>query len=285
VPVLNTYIKTVDKHKKTTYIFFILTLLLAIIINPLSSESMGVPQMGKKEEGSFATYYKEGGKRWEGKWTMEKYEEEGETKVRIVMNARGLTSPFSKDMEWEAVSVWKEAEGKFVPVEAETVFKDTGGNVKMTENVTVDESGGGVLFTRKDHDGGESTTETFEAPPELLVVDGMVVALRALPFASGDTFETEFLSNEPEMYDVEFKQKGIEVIKTPEGEIECYKVELVPKLGVLNVFKVFFPKTYFWFTKAPPHRWVRYEGLEKGRDTPHVIMEVTRFKEPGKNTQ
>lgn len=282
---MKTYIYTVDKHKKTTYLSFVFTLLLAIIINPLSSESMGVPQTGKKEAGSFATYYKEGGKRWDGSWTMEKYEEDGETKVRIVMNARGLTSPFSKDMEWEAVSVWKEADGKFLPVEAETVFKDTEGSVKMTENVTVDERGGDVIFTRRDYNGGESTMETFKAPPELLIVDGMVVALRALPFESGETLETDFLSNEPELYDVELKQKGIEKIETPEGEIECYKVELVPKLGVLNVFKVFFPKTYFWFTKAPPHRWVRYEGLEKGRDTPHVIMEVTRFEETGKNPQ
>jgi len=282
---LKAHTNTVANHKKTTYLSFVVTILLAFIINPLPSESIGVPQMGNKEEGSFVTFYKEGGKRWEGKWTMKKYEEEGETKVRIVMDARGLTSPFSKDMEWESVSVWKEADGKFLPVEAETVYKDTGGNVKMTENVTVDESGGDVIFTRKNLDGGESTTETFEAPHDLLIVDGMIVALRALPFESGDTLKTDFLSTEPEMYDVEFKQKGTETIKTPEGEIECYKVELVPKLGVLNVFKVFFPKTYFWFTKAPPHRWVRYEGLEKGRDTPHVIMEVTRFEETGTNSQ
>lgn len=273
-----TYIHIVANHKKITSLVYICIVLLWILIYTLPSESMDVPETGKKEEGSFVTHYKEGGKRWEGAWTMEKFEEDGETKVRIIMNAKGLTSPFSKDMEWEAVSVWREAEGNFTPLHSETNFKDTKGNVVMTEKTIVDQASGNVTFTRKAHEGGDSVTETFEASPDLLIVDGLVVALRALPFGSNETVEAEFLSNEPELYDVEFRQKGVETIETPEGEIECYKVELVPKLGVLNVFQVFFPKTYFWFTKAPPHSWVRYEGLEKGRDTPHVVMEVTSFE-------
>ena len=115
-----------------------------------------------------------------------------------------------------------------------------------------------------------------------MIVEGIVLALRSLPFGTDETVKAQFLTNEPELYNVEFKQKGCETIKTPGGEVECYKVELVPKLGALNVFKVFFPKTYFWFTVAPPHKWVRYEGFgERTADSPEVVMEAVPVKKSG----
>ena len=58
--------------------------------------------------------------------------------------------------------------------------------------------------------------------------------------------------------------RGKEKIKTPAGAFECYKIELVPQLGILNVVRPFAPKAYFWFTVSPPHFWVRYEGPEAG---------------------
>ena len=209
---------------------------------------------------------------------MEEFEDNGERKVRIRMNAEGLTSPFTKDMKWEAVSIWK-ADGSFTPLKAETEVRNMQGNPVMTEEIIVDIQNGTATFKRKNYEGGDSFEEQFKISPDVLIVDGLVVALRSLPFKSGDTIKTEFLTNEPELYTVEFKQKGIETVKTPEGEIECFKVELVPKLGLLNAFKVFFPKTYFWFTVAPPHRWVKYQGFENGRDTPEVVMQATSFSQ------
>ncbi|MEQ9619160.1 MAG: hypothetical protein RIG61_08310 [Deltaproteobacteria bacterium] len=242
---------------------------------------MSVPPLSKKEEGSFVTFYKEGGKRWEAKWEMEEFEENGVRMIRITMNAEGLTSPFTRDMKWESVSVWR-ADGSFTPLKAETEIRDMEGNPVMTEEKTIDTQNGTATFTRKDYEGDGSLEKQFGVSPDLLIVEGLVVALRSLPFKSGGTIKTQFLTNEPELYNVEFKQSGIEKVKTHEGEIECFKVELVPKLGILNAFKVFFPKTYFWFTIAPPHRWVKYQGFENGRDTPEVVMEVKSFKEIGR---
>ncbi len=257
-----------------------LIILMSVFFSPFTALSMSVPQLSKKEEGSMVVYYKEGGKRWEGKWVMEEFEDKGERRFRLTMNAEGLTSPFTRDMKWKNVSVWK-AEENFSPVEAETEIKDMQGNLVMTEKKTFDRENGTVTFERKDFEGDNSLDKQFEITPDLLIVDGLVIALRSLPFDSGEPVKTRFLTNEPELYNVEFKQTGIENVKTPEGEIECYKVELVPKLGVLNVFKAFFPRTYFWFTVAAPHRWVKYQGFENGRDTPEVVMEVTSFKQMG----
>ena len=266
------------KPNGKNYLLITALTLVSILFNPFAALPMSVPPLNKKEEGSFVTFYKDGGKRWEAKWEMEEFEENGERMIRITMNAEGLTSPFTRDMKWESVSVWR-AEGSFTPLTAETEMRDMQGNPVMTEEKTVDTNNRTATFTRKDYEGNGSLGEEFRISPDLLIVEGLVVALRSLPFKSGETVKTQFLTNEPELYNVEFKQRGIQRVKTQEGEIECFKVELVPKLGVLNAFKVFFPKTYFWFTVEPPHRWVKYQGFENGRDTPEVVMEVKSFRQ------
>jgi hypothetical protein len=56
------------------------------------------------------------------------------------------------------------------------------------------------------------------------------------------------------------------------------ELEVVPHLGVLNLFRPFLPKTYFWFTVASPHNWVRYEGPENGPGTPEVVMSLSETR-------
>ena len=231
------------------YIILILSILLFNGI-PLLAEPFKVPPIIPNEKGTIVTEYKDGGLRWKADWKTDIYIENGETKFKLVIKAKGLTSPFRKDMTWRSVSIWK-AEDEFIPLESETRIKDLRGNLRKQYDITSD----------------------------TLIVEGIVYALRTLPFGTDGTTKAKILSNEPELYNVEFKERGIEKIKTKDGEIECYKVEIVPKLGVLGVFKILFPKTYFWFTVEPPHRWVRYEGLENGVGTPEVVMEVTNFKD------
>ena len=269
-------ILTMNQQKFRIFILVLPSLLAAA----LQAYPMSVPPMGKKEEGSFVTSYKDGGTRWKATWSTEEFVENGEKRVRVVLNGQGITSPYSRDMRWQAVSVWK-AGSAFTPLDAVTEVKDMQDKLVVTERKTVDDASGAVTFTRRDYEDGGTVNETYETDRDLLIVEGLVLALRSLPFGTDETVKAQFLTNEPDLYNVEFKQKGIEKIKTSEGEVDCYKVELVPKLGALNVFKVFFPKTYFWFTIAPPHKWVRYEGFENGRDSPEVVMEAVSSKEPG----
>ncbi len=254
--------------------------LLTVLVTPLPAHPISTPPIGKREEGSMVTTYKGGGTRWKADWTTEKFTDNGETTVRLTLKGQGITNPFTRDMRWETVSVWK-AGSAFTPVESSTEVKDMRGKVVMTERKTVDDSTGTVSFVRQDFESGRSANKTYETDRNVLFVEGIVLALRSLPFGTDDTVKAQFLTNEPDLYNIELKQRGIEKINTPDGEIECYKVELVPKLGVLNIFKVFFPKTYFWFRVAPPHRWVRYEGFENGRSSPEVVMEEESFKESG----
>jgi hypothetical protein len=262
------------------YHTLIIVILASVLLTPLTAQSMSPPPMSKKEEGTFIVTAKDGGTRWKANWTDEEFTDDGQARVRITLNGQGIRNPFTRDMSWKSVAVWKSG-SSFMPVESSTEVRDMQGKLVMKDTMTMDEKTGTASFVREDYESSGSVSKTYEIKSDILIVDGLVLALRSLPFGTGKTVKAEFLTGEPELYNVEFKQKGIEKIDTPGGEIECYKVELVPKLGMLNVFKVFFPKTYLWFTVAPPHRWVRYQGLENGRNSPEVVMEAESFQESG----
>ena len=257
--------------KKYTLLISFISLLIAV---PLLAEPFKVPPISPSEKGTIVTEYPDGGVRWKADWHTEIYKENGIRKFKIVFKAKGRTSPFSFDTTWQSVAIWK-AEDEFIPLESETKIKDLSGNVVMIDKKKFNHKKNTAVFEREDLILNTYKRDHYDITSDTLVVEGIVYALRTLPFGTEESVNAKILSNEPELYNVEFKQRGIEKIKTEDGLIDCYKVEIIPKLGVLGVFKVFFPKTYFWFTVEPPHRWVKYQGLENGIDTPEVIMNVT----------
>ena len=263
-----------DKKNISRNLIFILFVVLLI---PIPAHPMSTPPMSKKEEGSFVVSDKEGGTRWKADWTSEEIIENGETRIKTVVRGQGIKNPFTREMRWESVSLWKSGDS-FTPVESSTEVRDLQGKLVMADRTAVDEKTGAASFVREDYESNGSVSKTYETDSDVLIVEGLALALRSLPFGTDEAVKAQFLTNEPELYNIEFKQKGVETIKTAGGEVECYKVELVPKLGALNVFKVFFPKTYFWFTVASPHRWVRYDGFENGRKSPEVVMQAVPAK-------
>ena len=50
----------------------------------------------------------------------------------LVLNGQGLTNPYTRDMRWESVSVWKSG-AAFTPVESSTEVRDMQGKLVMTE--------------------------------------------------------------------------------------------------------------------------------------------------------
>jgi len=81
------------------------------------------------------------------------------------------------------------------------------------------------------------------------------------------------VSEEPGFYNVNLK-----VVKTEDVEINgrkrhAYKLLLDPRLGLLDIAKVFFPRSYSWHAAEPRFEWLRYEGLEG--DIRSVEVEVT----------
>ena len=257
---------------------YIIPILFILLVYGGSSyaEPFKVPPISPGEKGTIVTEYKDGGIRWKADWTTNIYTENGVTKFKLVFNAEGATTPFSRNQKltWQSIAIWK-AEDKFLPLSSETKIKDLAGNVIMIDEKTFNYKRDTAVFAREDLRLGTYDRKLYDITPDTLILEGITYALRDLPFGTEKTVNSKLLSNEPELYNVEYKERGIEKIQTANGEVECYKVEIVPKLGMRNLFKVFFPKTYFWFSVEPPHKWVRYEGYENGIDSPEVIMTVT----------
>ena len=256
-----------------------IVIIIAFILfcgTPVLAEPFKVPPKISNEKGTILTEYKDGGIRWVADWRTEVYDENGVKKFKLVFDAKGVTSPFTFKSTWQSVTIWK-AEDEFLPLESETTIKDLSGEIVMIDQKKFNHKKNTATFSREDLILNTYKRTPYDITPDTLIVEGIVYALRTLPFGTDKIVKGKILSNEPELYNVEFQQKGIENIQTKDGEVPCYKVEIVPKLGVLGVFKVFFAKTYFWLTVEPPHKWIRYEGLENGIDTPEVIMKVTNY--------
>ncbi|MBI3989881.1 MAG: DUF3108 domain-containing protein [candidate division NC10 bacterium] len=242
-----------------------------------SADPLKVPPMDAKERGAVVTSAKNGGVRWEAEWTMEQVTVNGQRLVRFTETGQGLYSPFREEVRWTLEAFWK-TEDAFSPLSFEKTVRDLNGRLLVKERKAFDFARGKVRFERQDSAAGTSTTKELAVPSDTLAVEGIGTALRSLPFEPPRPFRTHLLTNEPDLYEVTLEPRGRERVKTQAGEFECYKVELVPNLGLLSVFRVFVPKTYFWFTVAPPHFWVRYQGLESGLGTPHVVMELATFE-------
>ena len=240
-------------------------------------EILKPPAGANSEQGATITSLKGGVVRWRNEWTMERSTLNGRRIIRFTERGNGRYSPFEREVRWNVETAWT-AEESFLPLQTERVVTDAAGRRLMRERKSFNFDGGAVEIDREDGPSGPQSRRSIKIPPDTLAVDGIAGALRALPFERPRPFQAHLLSNEPRLYEVSVEARGRERVRTPAGEFECYKVELVPGLGVLNLFRFAIPKAYFWFSVDPTHFWVRYEGLENGRGTPEVVMELARFE-------
>jgi hypothetical protein len=254
-----------------------ITLLLALLVTaaPVYAGQLKAPPIIPKDHGTVVTSTTKGIPRWSAHWAMEPWNIGGKNAVRFTETGKGHYSPFTQEIQWNLESVWL-ADGNFSPLQFRKTISDMQGHTLAIERKSFDLSGGIVKFERQ-NEKGVSDTSSFDAAPDILTIEGIAGILQSYPFGksgSAATVNAHLLSNEPKLYDVSIEPRGTERLKTPSGEVECYKLEVVPHLGLLNLFRVFQPKTIFWFRVEAPHAWVRYQGLENGFGTPEIVMEA-----------
>ena len=247
-------------------------LLLALMI---ASSQLKAPAAIPTDHGSVVTSTTKGEMRWTANWTMEPWTVNGKKAVRFTEKGNGRYSPFAQEVHWMLESIWL-ADGSFYPLQFEKTVLDAKGQTLAVEKKNFDSVAGKVKFEHR-NEKGETDSSTFSAAPDILTIEGIAGVLQFFPFAKSGAsaaLHGHMLSNEPNLYDVTIESRGTERLKTSSGDVDCYKLEMVPHLGLLNLVKVFYPKTYFWFRVAEPHAWVRYQGLENGPGTPEIIMEA-----------
>jgi hypothetical protein len=238
------------------------------------ADLLKAPPVIPTDSGGVVVSAKSGPVHWTANWTMAPGERAGRKVVRFTEQGQGRVSAFPDDVTWSLEAVWS-ADASFQPLEFEKIVSSPNGSRLLTERKSFDPVKGIVRFSRQ-FANGRSETKSLSTPSDTLAVEGIAGVLRFLPFQSVPSFPAHLLSNEPRVYNVTLEARGKERIKTAAGEFECYKIEVVPHLGPLNLFRPFFPKTFFWFAVAPPHFWVRYEGPENGPGTPVIVMELSR---------
>ena len=227
-----------------------------------------------KDSGAVVVSGENGGRRWTATWTMEPAEREGKKAVRFTERGQGHVSPFPGEVRWSLESIWS-AETGFQPLDSEKIVTTLTGAPLVTERKHFDPVRGIAKLERR-RPGAQTEEKSLTIPPDTLISEGIAGVLRFLMFERSMPIPVHLLSNEPRLYSLTFENRGKEHVRTPAGEFDCYKIEMVPHLGVLNVVRSFFPKAFFWLTIAPPHFWVRYEGPESGPRTPEIIMELDR---------
>lgn len=73
------------------------------------------------------------------------------------------------------------------------------------------------------------------------------------------------LTSEPKLYKVNIKLVAKETLKSPFGELPALKLRLIADMSILDdVFDRYVPATYIWYEEQPPHRWLKYQGMETG---------------------
>lgn len=207
---------------------------------------------------------------------MEPARENGRPAVHFTEEGKGQYSGFTGQISWAADALWS-ADGPLKPLRSEKTFKDSSGKVIGKERMTFDPSKGSVKYERE-RDGRVVESKQMTVPADTLAPEGIAGILRFLPFDHWHNQTVHILSNEPKLYNIKLEMRGREMVKTPAGEFECFKIELVPQLGALNLVRSFLPKEYFWFSVEPSHFWVKYEGLEEGLGTPQIMMELRTYQ-------
>ena len=249
------------------------TALLLVLM--IASSQLKAPAAIPTDHGTVVTSTTKGEMRWTANWTMEPWTVGGRKAVRFTENGKGRYSPFTQEVNWMLEAIWL-ADGSFFPLRFEKTVRNGQGQTLTVDKKNFDGVAGKVRFEHR-NEKGETETSTFSAAPDILTIEGIAGILQFFPFGKPDSsgsLRGHMLSNEPNLYDVTIESRGMERVKTSGGVLDCYKLELVPHLGLLNLVKVFYPKTYFWFRVAEPHAWVRYQGLENGPGSPEIVMEA-----------
>jgi hypothetical protein len=246
----------------------------AFLLLLLSSDLVKPPSAIPRDSGTVIVSSKSGERRWSANWTMEPVERGGRKAVRFTERGEGRISPFPGEVRWLLESVWS-AEAGFQPLDSEKIVTTPAGAAVVTERKHFDAVNGSLKFERQ-RPADKREEKSITAPRDTLIPEGIAGILRYLMFENASPFPAHLLSNEPKLYSVTFEGRGKERVRTTAGDVECYKIEMVPHLGVLSFARHFFPKVYFWFTVASPHSWVRYEGPENGPGTPEVVMQLQR---------
>ena len=112
-------------------------------------------------------------------------------------------------------------------------------------------------------------------PGELLMTDvnGFDVSVRGFPWDTEEYARLVFLNdNGADRFKLELKVRGRDTLKLNGSSYECWKVQI----GLDGILGTLFPKSYYWYSAAPPHFLVRVENSGMG-GVEESVMEIRSY--------
>ena len=162
------------------------------------------------------------------------------------------------------------------------IFKitDKDGKELSTGKKQYDYENGLIRIT--EYDAGSAKTEESVLPLKMPTTDYATMIYFLRPFMeklmAGETIYFNFLSSEPGVYRLKARMTKEEHLKVGTQTIETVQVEVTPDMGALNIIvDRLVPPTLLWYGKNGSYPWLKYEGLESGRRSAHVITTVEQI--------
>jgi hypothetical protein len=207
---------------------------------------------------------------WQEEIKAGEYNYDGKPFALLSQKGSGIYGSDHNFKSWESSAYYKREGTTLVPYQTKLVYKNQNGAVIQTVEKTYDFKN---RIASVKIDGKE---KQLEAKSDLIDKELLGTALANYPFEEKRDYKFYLLTNEPKIYPMTIKFIGEENLQVGKQTLPCFKIQMIPDLGALNIFGAFVPKTYFWYLKAAPHEFLRYEGLESGLGTPYIIIEKVK---------
>ena len=204
-----------------------------------------------------------GEKRWESKVDGQYLVYKGKTYIYFIEEGKDAKPG---GLSWRSSAYSNVNGGEVSPYSVDVVMKNDRGEVVNKISKYYDAEKGKVICQVN------GQVKEFPYQPNMFDKQNMAIILMSFPFGQKNEIRGSLVTHDPAVYAVRIVHRGEEKV----GDIPCYKMEMIFDLGVFNLFYSFIPKFYFWCETAPPHGFVRYEGLESGLGTPYVVIEGKR---------
>lgn len=253
---------------------FLLSLLTSLFVlmsaSPTSAEISEVKNISWETFTLVSRVKSSGKKRWQSKVRLQIIEGEGKTFVYSEEKGEESFGEIKRYKIWDSFA-YSYLEGeKVIPHRIKVVIRNNQGKIIEDVNIYYDCENKKIICHVNDK------VKEFEFKEHMVDKQNVAVWLMNYPFEEEKDLDFHLLTHAPALYKMNMKYKGKEGLIIGNRKVECYRLEMLPDLGLLNFLRIFYPKTYFWVETKPPHYFVRYEGLESGLGTPYVVLEATK---------
>jgi len=276
------------KAMKYVYVIWILFLIIQKVGNLSGREKEEIlPKKFSKalmyeyEKGQYSVIVKKtSALRAVNSFSIKRIYEDGEIFYKFTQKGSGDYDKY-EDVFWEVEAKIKEKKGFLYPIYTIHTIRDKKNNdiiVKYEKHYNYKKKR--VYYLATNNEGKVLKKRVFPIKGKTVDDFTMVYFLRSFISHLDEEGYRSFylLTSEPRLYKIDIKVIGKENVKLPIGKREAIKIRIIPNLGLLTgIAKALVPPTYLWFEKKTPHIWLKYEGLESGLGSAHVILYLTKF--------